>query len=171
MSTNAYKDIVGKITRRYANPDRDKSDTLKKIILTCQLEFDLSNSNVSAGTIKSLLSRGVLTARHPGTPSPMERVEPLLVQLVKACTQNGQNIGQTEVMKPADEWIIDKKIGEELVDWKLNSPSSSLSKKQGFPILSVRRWSDNTAYLVLTVHEVYLKAGRKISQIHQIKKK
>ena len=50
------------------------------------------------------------------------------------------------------------------------SPSSSLSKKQGFLILSVRRWSDNTAYLVLIVHEVYLKARRKISQIHQITK-
>ena len=39
--------------------------------------------------------------------------------------------------------------------------SSSLSQKQGFPILSVRRWSKNTAYLVLIVHEVYLRQGAK----------
>ena len=119
MATTAYKDMVDEITRRYANPNRDKSDTLKKIILTCQLEFDLLNSNVSAGTIKSRIFRGVLTARHPGTPSPMKRVEAVLVQLVKACSRNGRNIGQMEVMDLAVEWITDRKLGEELVDWKL----------------------------------------------------
>ena len=49
-------------------------------------------------------------------------------------------------------------------------PRVASQKRVGFPILSVRRWSDNTAYLVLIVHEVYLKTGRKMSQIHQIKK-
>ena len=46
-------------------------------------------------------------------------------------------------------------------DCCIDNPSSSLSKKQGFPILSVRRWSNNTAYLVLTVHEVYLRQEAK----------
>ena len=41
------------------------------------------------------------------------------------------------------------------------NPSRSLSQKQGFPILSVRRWSENTAYLVLTVNKVYLRQGAK----------
>ena len=49
----------------------------------------------------------------------MVRVEPLLVQLVKACTRNGRNISQLQVIDLAVEWITDRKIGEELVDWKL----------------------------------------------------
>ena len=51
MSTNAYKDMVDKITLRYAKPDRDKSNTLKKIVRTCQFEYDLSNLNVSTGRL------------------------------------------------------------------------------------------------------------------------
>ena len=79
MSTNAYKDMVEKITVRYIQSDRDKSNSLKRIIHTCQFEFDLLDSNVSTGTIKFRVSRGHYTACHPGTPSLMERVEPLLV--------------------------------------------------------------------------------------------
>ena len=40
-------------------------------------------------------------------------------------------------------------------------PRVAFQKKQGFPILSVRRWSDNTAYVVLTVHKVYRRQGAK----------
>jgi hypothetical protein len=110
--------LVNNISVRYSNRKHNNTK-LSSIIPTCKEEHNLLDEHVPVDTIRARVSRGNLTATHPGTSPPLKELEPTLVQLIKHCSRFDVAIRQIDIIQIAEEMIYNKPIGQTLVNFQL----------------------------------------------------
>jgi hypothetical protein len=90
------------------NKKRCRRGKQQKILNKVEKEFGLPLGTINLDTVRSRVKSGNLDGFHPEQQSPLQDVEPLIVEWVCRMSRMGEAFSKDEIMQLADELICDK---------------------------------------------------------------
>ena len=122
---------------------------LEKIIETEKKIFGLTTTKISKSTIRTRVLKNALICTHAGQCSPLQKIEPILVQIIVQMARIRQPLTPSEGLQLVNSLIDGMHIQQELIQWKrkfsINSYGyvgtgywNAFMKRQGHQIMSSR---------------------------------